>query len=269
MDESATSFLHSGDMGDIVAGMAAVKEFCERNNVKAQLKLDVSGAWTNPLCFRQSKGLGMKFGPKQYEFLKPLLEAQPYVASVEIWQTHEPPILDVDFDLNGFRNGFCRPWRSETGKNLVYNHQKLLGLPLRYNGPWLSIPGERLAARQEWIAARSTRYHSSDQIFKKHAAEIKAFVGTPLEAACYEDCLRRRPEYIETPTALDLARAILSYECIVVNGTLAFWIALGLGHPHIVHEVGVGVPSTVFREDIDGLEYAQGGGVRRREALDL
>lgn len=257
-------------MGDIVAGMCAVKEYCERNGVKAKLKFDVSGAWTNPLCIRQSKGLGMKFGPKQYEFLRPLLEVQTYVESVEIWTPHQPPILDVDFDLNGFRNGFCKPWRRETGKNLLYNHQKLLGLPLRYNGPWLSLPKETpRATKQEWLAARSTRYHSSDNIFRKHAGDIKAFVGTPLEAACYEDCLRQKPEYIPTETALDLARTIMSYESFVVNGTLAFWIALGLGHPHIVHEVGVGVPSTVFREDIDGLEYAQGGGVRRREALDL
>lgn len=265
MAGGTVSFLHSGDMGDIVAGMAAVKEFCERNGVKAQLKLDVSGAWTNPLCLRQSKGLGMKFGPKQYEFLKPLLEVQPYIQSVSIYGFGET----VDFDLNGFRNGFCKPWRRETGKNLLYNHQKLLGLPLRYNGPWLTLPGDKPEVKPGWLAARSTRYHSSDQIFRKHADEIKAFVGTPLEAACYDDCLRQKPEYILTETALDLARAIMSYECFVVNGTLAFWIALGLGHPHIINEVGVNVPSTVFREDICGLEYAQGAGVKRREELAI
>jgi hypothetical protein len=212
----------------------------------------------------------MKFGPEQYEFLKPLLEVQPYVASVEIWEHHQKPILDVDFDLNGFRNGFCKPWRKETRKNLVYNHQKLLGFQLRYNGPWLTLPGKKPDVKfDEWIAARSTRYHSSDQIFRKHAYEIKAFVGTELELECYKDCLRQDPTWIKTETALDLARAIMSYECIVVNGTLAFWVALGLGHPHIINEVGVNIPSTVFREDICGLEYAQGAGVKSKWELAL
>lgn len=262
MPDARISFLHSGDMGDIVAGMAAVKEHCESRGAKARLLLDTSGGWTNDLCVRQSKGLGMKFGRAQLAYLAPLLDAQPFVACVEEWDGKEAP----DADLNEFRRGLCRPWSAETRKNLLYSHQKALGQPVGWRGPWLRAPVPP-APIWEWLAARSTRYHSSDQIYKKHLHEIRAFVGTDLELASFEDCFRVKPNRVLAPTALDLAEEIAASRNILVNGTLAYWIAVGLGHPHIVHEVGADIPTTVFAEDVPGLEYAQGAGIRRREEL--
>lgn len=265
MDARAISFLHSGDMGDIVAGLAAVKEFCALRNADARLLLDTSGGWHDAHCVKDSKGLGMKFDENAAKFLTPLLEAQPFVRSVEIWDGKESAYVN----LNEFRRGFARPWRAETGCNLLYCHQKALGLPLRYPGPWLADPGPSPFAPCEWLAARSTRYHSSDQIYKKHLDEIDAFLGLPLESQCFHDCFRKwAPRGLVAGDALDLARAVKASKNFIVNGTLAYWIALGIGHPHIVHEVGVDIKTTVFREDIPGLEYAQGKGVRPREELD-
>lgn len=271
MNDSTFSFRHSGDMGDIVAGMAAVKEFCERRGVKARILLDVSGAPDNDICTRQSKGLGMKFRRPQAEFLAPLLRVQPYVDSVETWDCKEQP----DCDLNDFRRGFGKPWKYETRKNLLYNHQKVLGLNLHYNGPWLYHDVTQTPSIQ-FAVARSNRYHSSDQVYRKHVvprlidpniAWDASFLGTRLEYDSFVDCFRVAPTYKECFTALDLQKRIMESQTFYCNGTLAYWIALGAGHPHIVHEVGFNVPSTVFLEDIPGLEYWQGGKVRRREEL--
>ena len=261
-DARTISFLHSGDMGDIVAGMGAVKEYCESRRAKARLLLDTSGGWHDELCVRQSKGLWMKFGRAQLAYLSPLLLAQPFVACVEEWDGKEAP----DTDLNAFRRGFCRPWSAETRKNLLYCHQKALGLPIGWRGPWLRVPVPSEPVR-EWLAARSSRYHASDQIFKKHLHEIGAFVGTDLELRAFEDCFRVKPNRVLAPTALDLAEEIAASRNIIVNGTLAYWIAVGVGHPHIVHEAGVNIPTTVFAEDVPGLEYAQGAGIKPKGEL--
>ena len=43
MDNKIITFLHSGDAGDIIAGLATVKEICEKENAKAILFLDTTG----------------------------------------------------------------------------------------------------------------------------------------------------------------------------------------------------------------------------------
>ena len=46
MQSKNLTFLHSGDMGDIISSLAAVKEVCEKQNKKAILFFDTSGGMT-------------------------------------------------------------------------------------------------------------------------------------------------------------------------------------------------------------------------------
>ena len=270
-DESITSFLHSGDMGDIVAGLGAVSEYCAKQRTRARILLDTTGGWHNEFCVRDSGGLGMKFDRKAADFLAPLIRAQPYVASCEVWDGNEKP----DVDLNAFRRGFRRPFVQETWRNLLYCSQQALGLKIGWKGAWLPFP-KREAAQSvsrpdlpmlpcETVTARSSRYHSSDQIYRRNRAAIEggAFIGTDLEYEAFVDCTRIRPRRVKVGSALDAAWVIAGSRTVFVNGTLFYWIAVGLGHPHVVHEVGVGVPTTVFRPfSIPGIEYAQGNVLR-------
>lgn len=265
------SFLHSGDMGDIVAGLGAVSEYCRARGKTARMLLDVSGGWHNELCVRDSGGLGMKFNEGAANFLAPLLRAQPYVASAEIWDGKER----ADIDLNMFRQGFRRPFVLTTWRNLLYCHQQALGLKIGWHGPWLTFP-KKDAARSvsrtdlpmlpvSTITARSSRYHSSDQMYRRNRDAIGkgAFIGTGLEYEAFVDCTRIEPNRIQIGSALDAAWVIAGSDTMYVNGTLFYWIAVGLGHPHVVHEVGVNIPTTVFRPfSIPGIEYAQGSGLR-------
>ena len=260
-DKSITSFLHSGDMGDIVAGLGAVSEFCAKQRTRARILLDTNGGWQNPFCVRDSRGLGMKFDRRAADFLAPLIRAQPFVASCEVWDGKEK----ADIDLNAFRNGFRRPFVLETCRNLLYCHQQALGLKMGWHGAWLAWPNGRDGFVRDALVARSNRYHSSDQIYRKNTEAIKAggFVGTDLEYAAFEDCTRIKPERVPVADAEGLAREIAASRTFFCNGTLAYWIAVGIGHQHIVHEVGVGIPTTVFRPfSVPGIEYAQGNGLR-------
>lgn len=255
------SFLHSGDMGDIVAGMAAIKELCEQQNKKAVLYLDTTGGMTcndqklNDLIRKQSNGLGLKFNDTGYDFLVPLIEIQPYIERVEKWT---PEIKKVDINLNKFRHGFYhRKVILHTNQNLLYMQQMCCRLKERYNGPWLKC--EKKDFSKKIVVARSCRYQSASEFY--HAREIKLgneayFIGTDTEYSAFSDEIRTKIERFPVTNALDAAVLINSSNLVICNGTLFYWIAAGLGKT-IINEVGTDTPTTQFK-DANNIKYIKG-----------
>ena len=249
------NFRHSGDMGDIVAGLYAVKQICEKEDANAVLWLDTSGGKDNPIIMKQSGGLGNKFNDSGYRFLKPLLEEQRYIKKVEKYDANSP----IDCDLNRFREAFMdKDKLMETGTNLLYAHQLMFGLPMGVNEPWLEWMD--VPVKRKVLMSRSTRYHSSDQIYlQQRNAKSVNFMGTDLEEKCFRDCTRMELPRISITNALDAAKTICASEKFIVNGTLFYWIAVGMGHPDIVHELGVDIPTThFFKENMPNIKYVQG-----------
>ena len=121
-EKRTLNFLHSGDMGDLIAGLYTVRTICEQQGAKANLFLDTNGGMHEPLILQQSHGEGLKFNESSYEFLKPLLEAQSFVFSVAKWRPTDP--VEIDYDLNQFRKIFFKKESLQaTGQNLLYSHQ--------------------------------------------------------------------------------------------------------------------------------------------------
>ena len=250
-------FRHSGDMGDIIAGLYTVKHICEKENAVAELYLDTNGGKDNPIIMRQSGGLGNKFNNANYEFLKPLLEIQRYIRKVDKYNKS----VFVDYDLDDFRKVFFdRKALEATHMNLLYAHQYAFDIPLGYEKPWLDwidVPTTR-----KTLISRSTRYHSSDQMYLIRRNETgMSFMGTDIEAKSFLDCTRIETSRVSITNALDAAKQICASEEFLVNGTLFYWIAVGLGHKKIWHEVGVDIPTTVFKEDIPSIKYVIGNNI--------
>lgn len=252
------NFLHSGDMGDLIAGLYTVRRICESEDCKANLFLDVNGGKHDQLIMRQSKGEGLKFNQSSYEFLRPLLEAQSFVNAVSTWNQLSP--ITIDYDLNEFRKIFFNKEALQaTHQNLVYSHQYVFGLPMECKGPWLDpidVPQKR-----KILLARSNRYHSSDQLYLIQKGEHSmGFMGTDLEARCFKDCTRMGVPRVGITNALDAAKEIAASEKFIVNGTLFYWIALGIGHKNIWHELAVDIPTTYFPNgDELHVKYCIGG----------
>ena len=250
-------FLHSGDMGDLVAGLATVKEICERENQKAIMLCDTSGGLYNRWVKAQSQGGGLKFKKKSLEFLQPLLEYQPYVASVKEWDANEKP----DYDLNDFRSVFFDRAKLEaTNQNLLFAHQYAMGLEMGYKGPWLKVP--ETPVTRALLVSRSNRYHSSDQVYLlnkfKLASNGNAFMGMDIEYKAFLDCVQTEVGRVAICDALDAAKQIAASAKYIVNGTLFYWIAVGMGHPCIHHELGVDIPTTLFPPQMPNITYWQG-----------
>ena len=109
-------FKHSGDIGDAISSMCAVKEYCEKNKVLAEIHLDKTGGAGDKYVARHSPLKRTKLNEESAAFLKPLLERQPYVKSVVIDSGN-----DYDVNLNEFRRGFLVKEVSEsTNNNLMF-----------------------------------------------------------------------------------------------------------------------------------------------------
>lgn len=263
MDKILT-FLHSGDAGDIIAGLAAVKELCEKNSAKALLLLDTTGGTTcnddelNRIILGQSKGKGLKFSDSFYSFLVPLIEVQSYIAKVEKWDPNLQ--VQVDYNLNNFRRAFInREIAKKTNQNLMFLHQNAVGLDFRYNGPWLSLPNKSEVVHKI-ILARTSRYTSAhgflaiyEDVLKKDAE----FIGTDFEYDLFNNTFGYYPKRFTVKTALDAAEAIDSSELLICNGTVFYWIGVGLGK-NIIHELAVDIPTTYFPNGNPDIKYVQG-----------
>lgn len=263
--DNILAFKHSGDMGDIVSSLPTVKAICEKENAKAHYILDASGGYLDDYVKEMCPN-GNKFSLEQAQFLAPLLKAQPYIADVEIDTFGNK---ECWCNLNKFRREFRnRETVKRTNQNLMFLHQAAFNLPIGYTGDWLDIKVDK--EPEGVVCIRSNRYHSDHLVWELfiHKMEMEqtpySFVGTDLEYNAFKDAFREaKPKRVIVKDALELAKVIGESKEIVCNGTLGFWLAVGMDHPQIFHEICGGVPTTYFPSGLDkktpNIRYFQGG----------
>lgn len=261
----------SGKIGDTVACMASLYELWKSDGEEWTLLLNETG---DPRVFENDKlvmtQLGhepMHFTRAACEFIKPLLEAQPYIREVQTvdYFTKELPGIDINFDR--FRAHFMDSGaRKRTGTNLEYLPKDMLGLPLTHTKQWLfNVEAKQATGKEKSMCiARSCRYQSAhlplEILFRKHR-EDAFFIGTDLEHNVFEECFGLGIPHVQVKDALDAAQLIAGSKRFVSNGTAFLWIAYALGHPSILSEVGCEVLTTVYKEQLPNITYVLGGRV--------
>lgn len=264
MEGDNITFFHSGDLGDFIAGLCAVKEICETKGKKAIIVADPSGGLTtnsaelNEVVRIQTRGRGLKMNERGWNFIKPLVEYQPYVEKTVLSREYDKGI--VDYNLNSFRKYFSeKEWIRKTNQNLVFLQQIACGLDFGYKGPWLFAPDVK--KENKTVACRSTRYQSSHPIYEaidKHLRSNGVFIGTEFELSVFKNCFGIDMRHKDVKDALEAAKEIKSSELAIFNSSLFYWIAVGLGHPNIMHELPVDVPCSYFPNQNPKIRYFQG-----------
>lgn len=218
-------FNHFGALGDILYSLTFAREYSLSKDspmIGLNLQVDVPGP-LNPQDRRPTL-----LSRESAEWLKPLLEAQPYIDTVTIGST----ISDTSFDLSNFRR---LPLFHSAG-DIRYYYYSLTSdtLPKDFVTPTLDvIPDPRAKGRV--IVFRSSRYHNPFVNYRefRHLQDRMLFLGLPEEheAFCkwWFDV-----EYLPTKDALDAARLIKGADLTIGNQTCLFAIAEQLKVPRIL-----------------------------------
>ena len=223
----------SGCLGDLVAALKTIQIFGGGH-------LLVSNR-NNPRVLRGAR----------YEWLKPLLEAQPYLKSVT-WE-EEPENIDVSFTT--FRDIY-QPHHS-----LAWTQAKYVGLDLTDVSPWLFVDPQK-GLEDKIIIHRSHRYQNPAmpwKLIKQKFGDRLLCVGLPEERSALEAEMGGfRLSHLKCPNALELARAIRGSSAFIGNQSSPFWIAVALGGK-VVQETWPEKPDSIiarsnaiyFQSDVD------------------
>ncbi len=233
-------FFHSGDLGDIIAALPAIRQLGGGELIIGQR------LW-RPLVGNRENMRGAR-----YQAIEPLLKSAPYLSRVS-YNDHPPKI---DHDLSRFRPVISRllaATRIEKIignriklKNLVQVHAEYLGLDNLDPLPWIKVDAES-AARGKIVVARSARNHHPQFPWpwlvqtRRHQM---LFIGLPREHGEFQREFGA-VEYFPTPDLLQVARVIAGSELFIGNQGCPAWIAMAQGHP-LIQETNAGEFSSVI-----------------------
>lgn len=174
----------------------------------------------------------------RYEAIRPLLEAQPYVRSVE-WQD-EP--TGITHDLSFFRT--TPPLK---GENLAERQARFLGVAISQE-PWLTVPA--WVQHDRTIISRSSRYHNFFFPWGEliHKCAPVTFVGLPAEHLALERDTHWNFPFQPTKDLLELAMVIAGAKLVIANQSAPFWVAAGLGVP-LIQETFEADPNSIVRRE--------------------
>jgi hypothetical protein len=176
-----------------------------------------------------------RYTQQDYDLLEPLLQAQDYLDTVQIW-TDET--FDYDFSdhwkyhlINGHKGNQTECYALTQSMNI---HDPVLRKKLLLE-PWLTpvdpivIPGKPI------VVNRTARYlygEPSDEWYgwvNNGLGDHAVFVGTEQEHADFEDIFKVAIEFYKTNDLLELAQVIQGCEQFIGNQSIGLSLAIGLG----------------------------------------
>jgi len=222
------SFFHTGDLGDIIAAMPVARQL-------GGGKFIVGPPVTGP-CARQPRE---SLAGGRFEAIRPLLESQEYISSVD-WAADRG---NPTFDFSQFRIDY------RDGENLACWQARHLGCASLDFSPWIKVaPSSESSGRV--VIARSHRYQNPNFDWKGRLGthgKKALFVGLPSEHRDFESKFGH-VEYHPTENLLKLAEIIAGSELFIGNQSSPAWIAMGLGHK-LEMEVCPWVQNSIVQRD--------------------
>ena len=208
-----TSFMHSGNSGDIIYAMPAMFELSKAGKANLYLQSNQKGMYENfhPLG-------NVMLNDATINMLLPLLEYQPQINICKKYDTE-----NIDYDLDAFRK---YSFMLDRGSITRWYFQ-VFGINADTSLPWLIAPINN-DYKNYLVIARSHRYRSPliDYGFLKKYDNIY-FIGVQEE---FEDMQISIPNisYLKINNFLEMATIINSCKLFIGNQSFPFSIAEGL-----------------------------------------
>lgn len=230
---------HSVNAGDIIASLAATRKFWEVTGRKAiwyqkigQEAQYYQGA-VHPVVDDKT-GVNVCVNSKMFDMVKPLLESQPYIESMEKYEGQE---INLDFDVirgKTFVNlphGSIQSWIMYAFPDLNYDLSK----------PWVDIEGECPSHILEQVKGKiivnfTERYRNTmmDYFFLKNYEFDLIFSGTEKEHWLFCNKWNLNIPHLQVNDFLEYAHAIKNSRFILCNQSVGWQIAEAIKHPRIL-----------------------------------
>jgi hypothetical protein len=217
------NIVHSGNAGDVIYALPTIKKIYEVTGISINLYLKtgkplvLSGYAAHPL------GTVM-LNEKMVNLLAPLINAQSYIATCEIYNGQQ-----IHVDLDFFRAKLF----SLDNTNIARWCSYITGVTPQLWKSWLTVDADQSYANTI-IVARSERYRNSfvDYSFLKNYDNL-VFIGVEAE---YEDMRKAIPniKWVQVDNFLQLARIIAGCKLFIGNQSFPFSIAEALKVPRIL-----------------------------------
>lgn len=213
-------FFHTADLGDIIASLPTIRALGGGHLLIGERTGRHGGRET--------------LRGARYEALKPLLQAQPYIDSVE-WSDKIP---NTRYDFSTFRHDHIK------GENLAQWQARHLGVSIS-ESPWLLVePSPKTRGRV--IFTRSLRYHGAfpwDKALQRYKDPL--FLGLPEEYQAFQTKWGKPIESRTAANILELAQLIRGSDLLICNQSAPFWLGIGMGH-HLIQETWHHDPNSVI-----------------------
>lgn len=218
------SFRHSGRLGDIICALPLVKRMAEQRGEAADFVIpsDVPARLEGNVYH---PGGDWMVSRSLYDFVEPLIVAQPYIRSLRFLKTADVPAGSIDLD--GFRTsglnlkaGMIQGW-----------YRKAFGVAFALEDAWLTLPDPGAEAPEfDVLVNHTTRFCNTRINYRvlQDAGRI-GFVGLGYE---YDEFMRSSGltgvTHVTVGNAFDLARRLTQARVVVGNQSMCFAIAEGL-----------------------------------------
>jgi len=212
--KSAYSFKHSGNAGDLIYSLPAVRSLAGSAEINFYMNLDQRGNYgkkPHPLN-------GVMLNEKMYQMLSPLLLAQSYIKSCSVFSGQE-----IDYDLDLIRS---YPFPTSKG-NIARWYFYLFATKADLSIPWLQAEPDK-SWSDHIVIARSQRYNApaiTYSFLEKYKKKI--FVGVEQE---WKEMKKMLPdiEFFPVNDFLQLASIIAGSKLFIGNQSFPFSLAEGL-----------------------------------------
>lgn len=232
--QTEPTFRHSGNAGDIIYSLPAVRALCHGAKARILLRAGIPAFYADGA---HPSG-NVRLSTETVKMLLPLLGAQPYIESCEAW-TGQPFCHDLDAVQDS-------PIRLDRG-HIARWYFALFGLAADLGQPWLVAPRDT-AFSEHLVLARSGRYRNPvlSYSFLRRYPKI-GFVGVESE---YREMLQEVPglEWFPVGDFLELATVINSARAFVGNQSFPFSLAEGLKVRRVL-EVCPRAPNVIVEGD--------------------
>ena len=228
------NFTTMGTFGDTIYSLCLIKML---GGGDMYVKLDALDNFCQTVIgWPNAGGASGRYTQQDYDMLEPLLKAQDYLNSVQIWKGEEDNCPQL---VNHWRMHVIKGWQGNQTECYALTlgmdiHDPIIKNQLLHT-PWLTpvepvrIPGKTI------LVNRTARYlygEPSDEWatwIDNGLGETAAFVGSPEEHADFEELFKTKIHYHKTKDLLELAQVIQGCEQFIGNQSVALSIAIGLG----------------------------------------